>query len=69
MKNNQLSSFPRVDARTLLASGLDPFDNSDAFFTSGLFSDGSPMSDLELDQLTDHQDGQKLLQEMACNPW
>jgi len=74
MKNKNLLTFdwpsflPPVVADSVHAAGLDPFDNSDAFFTCAEFIDGETLSSKQLDMLTDSEDGARFLQEMACNP-
>ena len=72
MKNKTLlvPSLPLpVLAASVHASGLDAFDNSDAFFTCAEFVDGETLTEDQLDTLTDSENGSIFLQEMACNPW
>jgi len=72
MKINQitLSSLPQpVLVDSLHATGLDPFDNSDAFFTCAEFVDGSSLSPMELDILTDSSAGSIHLHNLSCSEW
>jgi len=57
----------RIRVRGLHGENLNAFDNSDAFFSSAYFEDGTPLSSEQLDTLTDSQVGQMHLHKMACD--
>ncbi len=56
----------RIRVIGLHGENLDPFDLSDAFFSSAYFEDGTPLSSEQLDTLTDSKVGQLHLQRLAC---
>ncbi len=56
----------RIRVNDLIGENLDPFDLSDAFFSSAYFEDGTPLSSEQLDTLTDTQVGQHHLNRLAC---
>ena len=73
MKNNLLTirSLPspvRIDS--ILIDGIDmedAFDFCDAYASCALFEDGTPLSTIQLNILTDSDKGRELIYSLACH--